>query len=154
MNRRSWNAPLAVTALAALVLLLAAPVAEARKKRSEQPDRVRVQHILVSFKGKIRGKEITRKKKQAQVLAEKLLERALAGEEFDALVKEYTDDSYPGIFVLGNLDTPKPPKGFTRDEMALYFGDVAFDLEVDEIGMAKYHPFNSPYGWHIIKRLE
>ena len=34
------------------------------------------------------------------------------------------------------------------------FGDVGFELEVGEIGMADYDPEKSQYGWHIIKRLE
>ena len=154
MDRRNRLGARTVLAWAVLTTMLASAPLQAAKKREEQPDRVRVQHILISFKGKIRGKEISRKKKAAQALADKLLKQARDGEDFAALVEQYTDDSAPGIYLLGNTDQPKPPKGFKRSEMALYFGDVAFDLEVGEIGMAKYHPFNSPYGWHIIKRLE
>ena len=43
---------------------------------------------------------------------------------------------------------------YTRDDMVPNFGMVAFALEVGEVGMANFHPGNSPYGWHIIKRLE
>ena len=38
--------------------------------------------------------------------------------------------------------------------MVAAFGDVAFELEVGEVGLAKYHAGNSPYGWHVILRLE
>jgi hypothetical protein len=31
---------------------------------------------------------------------------------------------------------------------------VSFRLEVDEIGLASHHAALSPYGWHVIKRLE
>jgi parvulin-like peptidyl-prolyl isomerase len=34
------------------------------------------------------------------------------------------------------------------------FGNVGFSLAPGEIGMAEYDPRTSPYGWHIIKRLE
>jgi hypothetical protein len=34
------------------------------------------------------------------------------------------------------------------------FGDVAFGLAVGEVGLAAYHAATSPYGWHVIKRLE
>ena len=34
------------------------------------------------------------------------------------------------------------------------FGDVGFQLDVGEIGMAEYDPGTSQYGWHIIKRIE
>jgi parvulin-like peptidyl-prolyl isomerase len=34
------------------------------------------------------------------------------------------------------------------------FGEVGFALAPGEIGMAPYDARKSPYGWHIIKRLE
>jgi hypothetical protein len=34
------------------------------------------------------------------------------------------------------------------------FGNVGFALKVGEIGIASYDEQSSPYGWHIIKRLE
>jgi parvulin-like peptidyl-prolyl isomerase len=34
------------------------------------------------------------------------------------------------------------------------FGDAGFPLKVGEIGMADFDPQKSPYGWHIVKRLE
>jgi foldase protein PrsA len=123
-------------------------------KRKDEPDSVVVQHILVSFKNKVRGKELDRTKKEAQALAEELLDRAQAGEEFDALVKEYTDDQYPGIYRLTNRGAPLMQNSHERKSMAVYFGDVSFGLEIGEVGLAKYHPGNSPYGWHVIKRLE
>lgn len=129
-------------------------VATLQAKKKDEPDSVVVQHILVSFKNKVRGKELDRTKKEAQALAEELLARAQAGEEFDALVKEYTDDQHPGIYRLTNRGAPLMQNSHERKSMAVYFGDVSFRLEVDEVGLAKYHPGNSPYGWHVIKRLE
>jgi len=120
----------------------------------KQPASVVVQHVLISFKGRVQGKEITRTKKQAQALAETLFDRASAGEDFDALVREYTDDRYPGIYKMSNRGQPAPPDGYARDKMAASFGDVAFGLEVGEVGLARYHPELSPFGWHVIKRLE
>ncbi len=38
--------------------------------------------------------------------------------------------------------------------MARAFGDVGWRLEVDQIGVAGYHPQNSGFGWHIMKRLK
>jgi parvulin-like peptidyl-prolyl isomerase len=38
--------------------------------------------------------------------------------------------------------------------MVAAFGDVGFQLEVGEVGMAVYDPVKSKYGWHIIKRLK
>ena len=113
-----------------------------------------VQHILVGFKNSVRGKEITRSKSQAKKLAFELLDRAEAGEDFGALVEEYTDDSAPGIYVMANDDTGVPQGAFKRSQMAVSFGDVAFRLEVGAIGIAKHHAMNSPFSYHIIKRLE
>ena len=137
--------------LVALAVLLAAslfPVA------AKEPERIVVQHVLISFEGKIPGKEITRSKKEAKALAEELLQRATGGEEFDALVKEYTDDTYPGIYKMANLKVPVLPEEKARTDLVAKFGDVAFRLEVGEVGLASFNSYTSPYGWHIIKRLE
>jgi len=133
-------------------LLPVAPAPQA--KRAEEPDAVTVQHILIGYKRSVRGKKLERTKKEAQALAEELLARAQEGEDFDAMVKEYTNDSYPGIHILTNRDAPLLPNSRQRSGMVPGFGDVAFSLAVGEVGMAKYHGGNSPYGWHIIKRLE
>jgi parvulin-like peptidyl-prolyl isomerase len=134
------------------VWIAGAPGLQAKKK--DEPDVVAVQHILIGFKKSIRGKELERTKKEAQALAEELLDRARAGEEFDALVKEYTDERYPGIYRLTNFDAPLMQGAHERKGMVANFGQVAFSLEVGEVGLAKFHPANSPYGWHVIKRLE
>jgi foldase protein PrsA len=129
-------------------------VTGAQAKRKDEPDVVVVQHILIGFKKSVRGKELERTKKEAAALAEQLLERARAGEDFDAMVKEYTDDQYPGVYRLTNFDAPLMQNSHERKSMVANFGAVAFELEVGEVGLAKYHPGNSPFGWHIIKRLE
>lgn len=145
---RPWLTMIALT----VVLAVAGPSVEAGKK--DEPTKVLVQHILIAYKGKVPGKKITRTKKEAEALAEELFARAKEGEDFDALVEEYTDDRYPGIYALANIGEPRPVNGFTRDQMAIRFGDVAFSIAVDEVGLAAYSGSASPYGWHIIKRLE
>ena len=42
----------------------------------------------------------------------------------------------------------------SRDQMVPAFGNVGFKLKVGEIGMAPFDRRDSPYGWHIIKRVE
>ena len=123
-------------------------------KRKDEPDTVLVQHILIGFNKSVPGKKLDRTKKEAQALAEELLERAQAGEDFDALVKEYTDDKHPGIYRLTNRDAPLLQDSRKRSDMVANFGAVSFQLEVGEVGLAKFHGGNSPYGWHVIKRLE
>ena len=78
----------------------------------------------------------------------------VAGEDFDALVKEYTNDSHPGIYTMVNRGVAQPPGVSKRGDMAVNFGDISFRLDLGEIGMAKFHAELSPFGWHIIKRIE
>ena len=120
-----------------------------------EPERVNVQHILIGFKGSVSGKDITRSEVEAAKLAGEILARAKAGEDFDTLVEEYTDDSYPGIYGMVNKDADADPEReiYARSTMVPAFGDVAFSLDVGEIGMAPYDKSRSKYGWHIIKRL-
>ena len=77
---------------------------------------------------------------QQKELADTLLERALAGEDFDKLVREYSED--PGSIAR--------PDGyyFTAGEMVKEFEDTTRSLGMNEIGMCE-----SVYGYHIIKRL-
>lgn len=41
-----------------------------------------------------------------------------------------------------------------RGRMVPAFCDVAFSLDVGEVGLAEYDAERSPFGWHVIKRLE
>jgi parvulin-like peptidyl-prolyl isomerase len=41
-----------------------------------------------------------------------------------------------------------------RGGMVKAFGDVSFRLNVGETGMTVFHADDSPYGWHIIKRIK
>ena len=51
--------------------------------------------------------------------------------------------------------TGTPAAGYyPRGQMAGAFGDVGWRLELDQVGVAAYHPDKSPFGWHIIKRIE
>ena len=129
--------------------------AEKPERASEEPEHIKVQHILIAFKGTLRGnKEITRSMEEAKELAYQVLERAQKGEDFDALVKEYTNDSAPGIYGMSNNGVTPGQGEHARGRMVGAFGNVGFVLEVDEIGIADFSTSTSPFGWHIIKRIE
>ncbi|HXV75981.1 MAG TPA: peptidylprolyl isomerase [Candidatus Polarisedimenticolaceae bacterium] len=148
MSRRSRR----LTGIAALVVVAAGALAAAP---DDEPDVVVVQPVLIAFKGSLPAKQVDRSKKEARALAEELFEQAQAEDaDFDAMVKQYTSDSYPGVYKLTNHDAPITGGAYQRKEMATRFGDVAFKLEVGEVGLAAYSVTASPYGWHIIKRLE
>ncbi len=140
--------------LAALVLL-GLPAPSAIQDKAE-PEHVTVQHILIAFKGSLPDPKVTRSREDAEKLALQIFERAKAGEDFEAMVKTYTNDSTPGIYKMSNRDVPPDTaKGeFSRTRMVKAFGDVSFSLEVGGVGLAVYDAATSKYGWHIIKRLE
>ncbi len=59
-----------------LVLLVAAPLGSGSPSGFAEPDRVAVQHVLVSFKGSIPKPTVTRAREEAQKLAQEVFERA------------------------------------------------------------------------------
>ena len=108
--------------------------------------KVKLQHVLLAFVGAKRGSESGRTMEEARALTSDVLARACAGEDFTALVTQYNArDERPGIYVLTQAD---------RDDYAEHFANVGFRLQVGEIGVAPYHVVKSPFGWHVIKRLE
>ena len=53
-----------------------------------------------------------------------------------------------------NVVTPSGTNEYGRDNMVPAFGNVGFPLALGEIGVADYDPSTSPYGYHVIKRVE
>lgn len=123
-------------------------------KPDVEPQHVEVQHILIGFTGSVPQKPITRTKEEAKTLAYQLLERARAGEDFDGLVRQYTDDSPPGIYAMSAVGVTPLPGEYPRNQMVAAFGNVGFAVSPGNIGIADWDPSTSPYGWHIIKRLK
>lgn len=118
-----------------------------------EPERVTIQHLLISFAGA--GTKASRTRDEAAALADATFQRPRQGEDFSGLVSALTDDSAPGIYALANTHvTVRSANEYPRSGMVPAFGDVGFSLAVGEIGMAVYDPGRSPYGWHIIKRLQ
>jgi hypothetical protein len=114
---------------------------------------IEVQHVLIGFVGTVPGKNITRSQDEAKALAYQILDRAKKGEDFGQLVQQYTDDQYPGIYRLTDRGVTPDQGEFSRDGMVKGFSDTAFSLKPGEVGIADYNKPDSPYGWHIIKRL-
>ena len=120
--------------------------AAATLARPEQPvDKVTVQHVLLAFVGAKRGSESGHTMEEARTLTSDVLARARAGEGFPALMQQYSGDEGPGTYTLTQDD---------RDTYAEDFSAVAFRLQVGEVGVAAYHRVRSPFGWHVIKRIQ
>ena len=137
----------------------AAPESTAKPEATAQPalpaGHIEVQHVLIGFAGTVPGKSITRSQEEAKTLAYQILDRAKKGEDFGQLVQKYTDDQYPGIYRLADRgQTADQSAGeYPRDGMVKGFSNTAFSLKVGDVGIADYNKPDSPFGWHIIKRL-
>ncbi|HJM39053.1 MAG TPA: peptidylprolyl isomerase, partial [Planctomycetota bacterium] len=176
----------------------------------DEPAKVSVQHCLVSFKGANPGITAERSKEEAKLLADEIAERARKGEDFNALIREYSadpvrpGDTQPGLYTLLNtgafdvsferanfdasnkwrkanedyrdkqakgevtqeemmsalqklreeLMASMPPRSAPREQMVAGFSRTAFSLKVGEVGICEYHPEDSKFGYHIMKRLK
>lgn len=123
-----------------------------------EPAYITVQHCLIGFAGALPG--VSRSQAEAEALALELFEKAKQGDDFGQMVTRYTDDSPPGIYRMANYGYDGDMSSriasrnvYKRKEMVPAFGDTGFPLEVGEFGLAPYDPEKSPYGWHIVKRV-
>lgn len=94
-------------------------------------------------KSRDRAESITRTKEEALKRVQQCLVRVRSGEDWDALVKEYSDE--PGAGERGgDLGT------FVRGQMVKAFSEAAFELRVGQISEV----IETPYGYHIILRTQ
>jgi parvulin-like peptidyl-prolyl isomerase len=136
------------------------PVTNDAQNTAGQDEHITVQHILIGFKdavgfqGKAPGKAASRTQEEAKALAYDVLAKAKAGEDYDKLVTENTDDQAPGIYSMSNNGvTPLSQEEYPRNQMVPAFGNVGFALKIGEIGISDYDATSSPFGYHIIKRI-
>jgi|ERR1041385_2023612 peptidyl-prolyl cis-trans isomerase C len=111
--------------------------------RFEEPEKVRVAHILLSTRDQASGGELPDDKKAAKhKQMEDLLKRARAGEDFGKMAKEFSED--PGSKDKGGEYT------FPRGQMMPEFEAAAFALNTNQVSDI----VTTPYGYHIIKLYE
>jgi parvulin-like peptidyl-prolyl isomerase len=125
------------------------------KAANGQPAVITVQHVLISFEGSERSEQ-KRSRAEAEKLAFEIVNRAKSGEEFEKLMKEFSNDPGGGTYTLVNdgVTANQAAGEFGRRDMVPAFGDVGFRIGVGEVGLADYDAKTSPFGLHIIKRIK
>lgn len=122
------------------------------KLANPEPEHILVAHVLVSFSGA--GTKATRTRAEAEKLAYEVLAKARKGDDFNKLIRDYSNDEGEGVYGLANHRISPVGIEYERRKMVPAFGDVGFKLEAGSIGMSVFDAQKSPYGWHIIKRLK
>jgi hypothetical protein len=124
-------------------------------KRRVAPRRVKVKQILVRWSGAPGGQGSKLDRSEAELLARALLERARGGAEFDRLVANETDAGLAVEVLTVVADANARGAGeYSRADLPPALGELVFNLDVGEVGLCRFHEKESPYGWHVVLRVE
>ena len=111
--------------------------------RSAAPREIEARHILVMFRGSARNPGVTRTHDEARARADEALRRARAGDDFAALVREFSDEPGAGARggALGRFGHGMMTPAFERAAFALDVGAISDVVETE-------------FGFHVIQRTE
>jgi hypothetical protein len=109
----------------------------------DAPREIAARHLLVMYRGSMRNSGQTRTREEARARAADALRRARAGEDFPALVREFSDE--PGAGARGGA-----LGRFGHGMMTPAFERAAFALEVGQFSDV----VETEFGFHVIQRTE
>lgn len=142
--------PATVSSDADRVALLRAAVAALAARSEHRSDTATVDHILIMV-------DDERSEAQAEELAADVMHRPLfGGESWDELKSTYSGDPPPGgpyPMHLSHVTSPPSPS-YPRAGMVPGFGFAAWRLQVGETGIVPHDLDASPYGFHIVRRVQ
>jgi parvulin-like peptidyl-prolyl isomerase len=114
------------------------------ERKADEPGSVTVKHILVKHAEAERAEpSVKRSRGQACVRALEVIERLKGGDEFDALVSEFSEEAGAATRA-GMLGAIK------RDEVEPAFAAAAFALDVGQVS----NVVETKFGFHVILRAE
>lgn len=117
---------------------------ETAKEESDPPKRIGARHVLIQWMGADKAPtSVVRSKEQARAIAEEVLRRAKAGEDFARLAVDYSDE--PGAGNRGGS-----LGRFGKGQMVGQFEEVAFKLKIGQVSEI----VETGFGYHVIQRTE
>ena len=114
-----------------------------RRQEIQVIPKASAKHILVQYQGSMQASaDITRTKEEAEARIQECLKRAIAGDKFEDLAREFSD--CPSKAEGGDLGE------FPQGAMHSLFEEAAFACEVGKITDV----IETPFGYHIIYRYK
>ena len=102
-----------------------------------------IKHILIGWKGTDQDPRADKRTKaEAEGVVKGVLAQLKGGADFDALMKQYSED--PGSASLAKAYTVSPDAS-----LVIEFKQLGLRLQLNEVGVVE-----SDYGFHIMKRVE
>jgi hypothetical protein len=102
-----------------------------------------IKHILIGWKGTVQDPRADKRTKaEAEGVVKGILAQLKGGADFDALMKQYSED--PGSATTAKAYTVTPDAS-----LVIEFKQLGLRLQLGEIGVVE-----SDYGFHIMKRVE